>query len=553
MKRSHTAWRFSAVLIGVLSLAGTLHSQDAALPPDLALVPADALGFVHVRLKDIWASEHFNEWRDTILKAGDKAVAAFDKRFFPTPSSIDRITLVVQAPQAGQHEPVILGILTTSRPIDREGLVKYTLAGSTPEKVGGKTLYVDAKMKTEVTIVSDTILAFGNPGAVRAALEQPPSRQGPLSEALALAKTGKTLVIALNSSALPPAALREVPPPFQPILRARLAMLTLDLKGQGQVDLSLNYATPRQTEEAEEAARAGLNLARKFVEQGKAILTTKVLGDGKPGSLEELPEAAGSLVGLGALNRLDEFLAAPPLKKEGNALLVSSRLPQGGAMVLSMGAISTGLLLPAVQKVREAASRTQDQNNLKQIALAFHNYHDTYRGLPPAAICDKAGKPLLSWRVAILPFIEQDNLYRQFKLDEPWDSEHNRKLIPLMSPIYALPNAPSKPGETHYRVFVGNGALFDLDKKVGFNQITDGLSNTLLVVETADGVPWTKPEDISYNPKAPLPKFGNFYQGGFNAAFGDGSVRYFSPTVAEATLRAMITRGGGEVIPIDQR
>src|SRR5205085_10226222 len=106
------------------------------------------------------------------------------------------------------------------------------------------------------------------------------------------------------------------------------------------------------------------------------------------------------------------------------------------------------------------------------------------------AICDKQGRPLLSWRVAILPYIEQGQLYKQFKLDEPWDSEHNRKLIPLMPATYVVPAAPPKPGETHYRVFVGGGAAFDLAKPTRISQFTDGSSNTFLIVETADTVVW---------------------------------------------------------------
>src|SRR5207253_8597338 len=146
----------------------------------------------------------------------------------------------------------------------------------------------------------------------------------------------------------------------------------------------------------------------------------------------------------------------------------------------------------------EAAGRTTSSNNLKQMALAMHNYADVYRGdMPAHAIYSKDGRtPLLSWRVAILPYIEQDALYKQFKLDEPWDSEHNKKLIPLMPKLYAVPAAPLKPGETHYRVFVGGGALFDLAKPVRLVDTTDGTSNTLMVVETADTVVWTKPAVI---------------------------------------------------------
>jgi len=213
-------------------------------------------------------------------------------------------------------------------------------------------------------------------------------------------------------------------------------------------------------------------------------------------------------------------------------------------------AMAVGLLLPAVQKVREAAGRAQSQNNLKQIGLAMHNFASAGNGrFPPAAICDNKGKPLLSWRVAILPYIEQENLYKQFKLDEPWDSENNKELIPLMPKTYALPAAPPNPGETHYRVFVGKGAAFDwIQGALLPGDFTDGLSYTWLVVETAEGVPWTKPDELEYDPEKPLPKFGTYHSGGFNALFADGSVRLIFPTVKEKTLRALITRAGGEVV-----
>src|ERR1700704_2436852 len=166
-------------------------------------------------------------------------------------------------------------------------------------------------------------------------------------------------------------------------------------------------------------------------------------------------------------------------------------------VVIAILAMLIALLVPAVQKVREAAARTQSVNNLKQIGLAMHNFHDSCKKFSSAAICDAAGKPLLSWRVAILPFIEQQQLYRQFKLDEPWDSDHNRKLISAMPRIYAIAGV-TNPGDTktHYRVFYGNGALFDLRKGPRFTDVTDGLSNTLMIVEAAEGVEWAKPDDL---------------------------------------------------------
>ncbi len=172
-----------------------------------------------------------------------------------------------------------------------------------------------------------------------------------------------------------------------------------------------------------------------------------------------------------------------------------------------------------------SSARAQSQNNLKQIGLAMYNYEATYGMLPPAAICDKNGKPLLSWRVAILPFIEQDNLYKQFKLDEPWDSDHNKKLAQLVVKTYMLPNDKAKHElpSTYYRVFYGNDAMFDLKKGTRFAEITDGLSNTIMVAEAADAVPWTKPDELEYDPKQ-SPKLGFHFGDRCDLLLGDGSV-----------------------------
>src|SRR5205814_7143349 len=131
---------------------------------------------------------------------------------------------------------------------------------------------------------------------------------------------------------------------------------------------------------------------------------------------------------------------------------------------------------------------------------ALINLADTSRGVwPQPAIYGKDGKPLLSWRVAILPYIEQDQLYKQFKLDEPWDSDHNKKLLDKMPKTFEIPEAKAKPGHTFYQVFTGPETVFPLDatKKLRFPaSFTDGTSNTLAIVEAANPVPWTKPEDI---------------------------------------------------------
>lgn len=208
-----------------------------------------------------------------------------------------------------------------------------------------------------------------------------------------------------------------------------------------------------------------------------------------------------------------------------------------------------GLMLPAVSKVRDAAARVQSQNNLKQLALGLQNYNDIYNQLPSAAVCDKTGKPLLSWRVAILPLIEQQFLYNQFKLDEPWDGPNNIQLLARMPKLYLLPDDTKTPADhTHYQVFVGNGAAFDLKK--GYNiprDFPDGTSNTILIAEAANAVPWTKPEDVPFDPRQPmLPLMSDRFRAGFHVALGDGSIRMVVPQISEATFKAAITRKGGE-------
>ncbi len=241
----------------------------------------------------------------------------------------------------------------------------------------------------------------------------------------------------------------------------------------------------------------------------------------------------------------------------------SIRLTLDAAFPLPIPSISTGieapvliaLLLPAVQAAREAARRSQCVNNLKQIGLAMHNHHAANETFPTAAILDKEGKPLLSWRVAILPYLDQQTLYEKFKLDEPWDSPNNKELIKLMPAVYACPSRGStdEAGLTTYRIFSSPGALFDATQPAPtLADVTDGTSNTLMVVEAGETVPWTKPEGLtSGQPGVPLSGAGSRHPGGFNALFADGSVHFLKATVNLQVFEALISRAGGEVISAD--
>jgi Protein of unknown function (DUF1559) len=205
-------------------------------------------------------------------------------------------------------------------------------------------------------------------------------------------------------------------------------------------------------------------------------------------------------------------------------------------------------------------------NKLHQIAIALHNYAETNNGrLPPAATYDSEGRPLLSWRVLLLPYIEEEELYKEFHLDEPWDSPHNITLLPRMPKTYRAPpdfpvGAKPDPNSTFYQAFVGPRAGFDATRGLRMPQdFPDGTSNTILVIEGGSTVPWSKPEDISYDPDAPLPPIGGLFTGegrfgllsrnrlkGFNVALADGSVRFVYAPFDETALREYIDRDDGK-------
>jgi serine/threonine protein kinase len=217
----------------------------------------------------------------------------------------------------------------------------------------------------------------------------------------------------------------------------------------------------------------------------------------------------------------------------------------------------TGLATPAVQSARSAARRALSTNHIKQLGLAVHNFNSARAHLPQQAIFSKDGKPLLSWRVALLPYLDQAVLYQKFKLDEPWDSPHNRALLKYMPLVYmpAEESPSAEPYTTFYQVFVGTnsaiGPLFEPNPnfKVRISGgCPDGTSGTFLIVEGGTPVPWTKPADIKYDPDKPLPKLGGVFKDGIVAGFGDGSVRFLARDLDEEMIRALITRNGGEPV-----
>jgi Protein of unknown function (DUF1559) len=222
-----------------------------------------------------------------------------------------------------------------------------------------------------------------------------------------------------------------------------------------------------------------------------------------------------------------------------------------------------GLLLPNVAKVREAAARTKAHNNLRQIGYAMHSYHESNGRLPAANAPDPnhpwSSHPV-SWRVQLLPHMEEEILYHQYRFDEPWDGPNNKSLIPKMPMLFQCPSTASiaPEGHTHYRVFASpSGTLpsapfIDGRPSLGLASITDGTANTFLVVEAAEAVPWTRPEFLEFTPDSPSPKLGGRFYGGFVGLLADGSVRFFRTGRNTPPLQGFITANGNEPVTIPE-
>lgn len=363
--------------------------------------------------------------------------------------------------------------------------------------------------------------------------------KGVVAPALEAAASGKAFTLSLNFANFPeeikgddlPAEAR----PFAPLLKSELSYATFDIEGDSVAAAVRVRSENRQRSiEAEKALGALITFARTGLAVAQAQLETE----------KEKNKSLEPLVGL--VTSLQTAVKTAKFASDDTEARLDIKMKADTPFAAAV--------LGVFQTTRGAAARSQTANNLKQIGLAMHNYHDAMGYLPMPAICDKNGKPLLSWRVAILPYIEQDNLYRLFKLDEPWDSEHNKKLAENYKiKIYAIPGVDDlKEGKTRFRVFTGGKdkvtAMFEHNVKTKLSEISDGTSNTLMVVAAKEAVLWTKPDELNFDPKGNPGDLLYFQNDVTPALFGDGSVRYLSRKVTLENWRALVSKNGGEVV-----
>ena len=221
-----------------------------------------------------------------------------------------------------------------------------------------------------------------------------------------------------------------------------------------------------------------------------------------------------------------------------------------GCLVCPFALIGVGLLLPAVSKVREAASRMNDSNHFKETALATYGYEEKMGEFPRPFFKDqKMTNENLSWRVALLNYAEQPSKYDlSFNYAKAWDSPENQKPSNQLIDMYVSKSDPPGTTQTRIQGFVGPGTMFDPTvPSVKFQMVTDGTSNTILFAESRTLVPWAAPQDMPYSANGPLPQLGNPTRPGFIVCMADGSVKFVKNTVNPAVLRGYITRNDGIV------
>jgi hypothetical protein len=248
---------------------------------------------------------------------------------------------------------------------------------------------------------------------------------------------------------------------------------------------------------------------------------------------------------------------------------LSSLGPTGRWLIAGLIALFiTGVLISLIRvggaaavQAQAASTRGRCLANLQKIAAALNAYANDHGAYPLPYIADSAGKPLLSWRVTLLPYLGHQDLYNAIRLDQAWDSPENSEMMFRCPDVYESPADDSNSGDTSYMLITGTGTLFPGNAPLAPQDIGDGPAKTLLVVETAPATSgqatWTKPVDLNIGRMtmvvggAPGIEIGGNHQGGATVVTADGRAHFLRDTTSAALLRALISPNGGEAVRDD--
>jgi prepilin-type processing-associated H-X9-DG protein len=510
----------------------------------LDLVSVESGMVIDVRPAELLASPELAKFVQDLGSEGRNPIRQIEESLKLKPTDVERVILAWGAvgKEAGpmQGYPDLI-ILVSARPHDWESVAKSVIPDAVSPNFSGKTYWRSAGQPggQVVYAASDRIGVIGRESAIQTAIavSRRPGHGHLWDDALAKVADGP-IRVAVDNTWLDPKMSTILDRPegttlrsFAPLWTKALSFaVSLSEKKGLALEGAVVCGNDTDTKQAGETLQAAVTLARNVLQDAMQ----------RPAQPQQPPPNPISLFA----GVIEPLLANAKVTTEGAVVQLRASTDMTMADV-------TNALAPAMLAARTAASRSQSINNLKQIALAMHNYASTYGNFPPAVVLGPDGQTPHSWRVAILPYIEQESLYQEYKLNEPWDSPNNRKVLDKIPSIYRAPGAVGDRSQASYFAITGPGTILN-DANTGFATILDGTSNTVMVVEAKREVPWTKPEDITILPNQPIPPLGGYSPGGFNAAFADGSVRFIKDSIAEVVLRALFSKAGGEVISYDQ-
>jgi hypothetical protein len=484
-----------------------------------------------------------------VFTAAGKKFLGFD------PLDVEQIMAIAEAPQTmpPQGLPRVAVVLRMAKPLGQEKILPELWQMTTESQLDGKT-YRKGMGPIAVSIFrpDDRTVIVATDDLLRDMVtNRAKPQEGPMSQMLGgIESPSDAMAFLLIEPIRPliaiPLAMAPAPPQLADVKKLPELLTSIDVKANITADMAMSITLKANDEAAAEQVEQILDKLIEAVKQQMLSESRRLATSSDP-----VEQAVAQYQ-----NRMsDRMLQAIRPVRKGQTLTLATPTDANNPQLTRIATIGilVGLLLPAVQASREAARRAQSSNNLKQIALGLLNYESAHGRFPPAYTTDKNGKPLLSWRVQILPYMEQENLYKQFHLDEPWDSDHNKQLINLMPMFYRNPNSSvAQFGKTNYLTLRNKHGVFPGDKGISLSDIADGTSNTIMTVEAPDesAVVWTKPDDFVYDETNPLKGLTGVRPGGFLAGFADGSVRFISSSLDLAILKAMFMRDDGKPISL---
>ncbi|TWT97929.1 hypothetical protein Pla108_20830 [Botrimarina colliarenosi] len=539
-------------LVAVATTLAPVASAQAAEPAAIRYITPQSFAAATVRLADAARTPLARNYPVEVL-------AAATKDFLGLPlGAIDRVTAMVEPPMG--ISPQYAVVVESSQPIAfadfRIELTEHTVPG---DLLGRPMLESQQDLLPSFCLLDDNTLAVGPRLFLKRLVRGVKSGE---SRLLAEMRTDNARLNHLHAvfiaEPLKPlievglvAAKQQAEPEAHRFLDGLLlfdrVVGTADLTGERGSSL-VAYATSREA-----ADQIELLLA-----DGYGMMRENLLKDDDFGKLRNHPEAAARAWGDYCLRMMDQQALAVGEMREGEDAFVLGRVAPGDSQMLLGSVMVSGifiaLLLPAVQAAREAARRTASTNHMKELVLSLLNYESATGAFPAQAICDPDGKPLLSWRVAVLPYLEEQALYERFHLDEPWDSPNNLPLLDEMPEVFLDPSTPTlaeTDGKTHYLAVVGPGAAFTGDAKgTQFQDFTDGTAKSVVLVQVddANAVEWTKPSDydVAANAADPVAAIGSLHPGVFLTVFGDGHVESTPLDISAEAFAAGVSIAGGE-------